>query len=128
MKRRIAAMAILLGLMLPIAGAQAALEPLTPGWQDIFRMQWEPSTWRGRPRVAGFLTNTSPYTLSRIKLLVESLDGSGELVGQRVDGVQGALAPFTGTYFSVAAPPPSTRYRVRVFSFDRIELPGSNFD
>lgn len=113
--------------LLPLAGESAPLQPLSPGWEQFFRIQWDAGTWRGKPVVQGYLSNESPYLVDRIQLLVESLDGKGEIVSQRVDWVQGALTPFSRTYFSAAAPDPASSYRVRVFSYDRIETGGSDF-
>jgi hypothetical protein len=114
--------------LLPLAGEGTPLEPLTPGWQQIFQIHWDAGTWRGKPAVQGYLVNDSPYTLGRIQLLVESLDGAGGVVAQRVDWVQGAMTPFSRTYFSAPAPDPATSYRVRVFSYDRFEAGGTEFN
>jgi hypothetical protein len=113
--------------LLPVGAQGSFLEPLTPGWEDAFTIQWDAATWRGRPVLEGRLVNTSPYTLGSVKLLAESLDASGAIVAQHVGWVQGVLAPFSGTYFSVAAPEPAVGYRIRVFSYDRIEAGERDF-
>lgn len=107
--------------LLPLMGQASTLEPLSPGWDWIFKIQWDATTRRGKPVLEGYLTNDSPYTLTAIKLLAESLDAQGGIVSQRVDWVPGTLTPFSRTYFSVSAPQPSTSYRIRVFAFDRVE-------
>lgn len=118
---------VLLGALL--AGCATAptttrtLEPLQPGWERIFRLEWD----RKDRQVSGYLYNDSPYTVQRVQLLVDALDAGGDVVGQRVAwAAPGAMSPFTRAYFSVTAPPGGSQYRVRVFSYDRVEAGDSD--
>lgn len=112
-------------LALSPACSQAAgpLEPLVVGWERIFKLDWEAAQAGGRPVVRGYVANDSPYSVTRIQLLVEALDESGRVLGQRVGWVPGAMAGFDRRYFELPAPQPAPAYRVRVFAFDRIESP-----
>lgn len=121
---------LILGLgLIAVAGALVApatgktLEPMVHGWERIFKLDWQAAESKGRPVVQGYLLNDSPYIVTRIQLLVEGLDASNNVLGQRIEWVPGDLAPFTRVYFSAAAPDRAPQYRVRVFAFDRIEAP-----
>ena len=124
--RVIAVLAFLLLLPAVLAprGAAAVLEPVDVGWDRYFRLDWKASTRHGSPVVNGYLSNTSPYQVTQIRLLVDALSPTGEIVGQKISWVVGSdLGPFGRVYFEVAAPPDaSSTYRVRVFSFDRVEI------
>lgn len=129
--RRHALAAVLLGAVLagcatPTVTART-LDPLQPGWERIFRLDWDRQDRQGRPVLAGYLYNDSPYIVQRVQLLVDALDAGGDIVGQRVAWAgPGAMAPFTRAYFSVPAPPGGAQYRVRVFSYERLEAGDSN--
>jgi hypothetical protein len=99
------------------------LEPMVVGWERIFKLDWQAGERRGAPVVQGYLVNDSPYIVTKIQLLVEGLDQSGNIVSQRLAWVPGTLSPFSRAYFSETAPQAASAYRVRVFAFDRIEAP-----
>ena len=114
--------------MLPAAGTAAKIiEPHMPGWERFFRIEWEPGEWRGRPVVQGYLYNTSPKTIGSVQLLVDALDASGGILGQKVSWVPGSvMAPFDRRYFVAdvplvqIAPQQPASYRVRVYSYSEI--------
>jgi hypothetical protein len=102
----------------------AEMEPQMQGWERIFNVSWEPGQYRGRPVVEGYVTNVSPYETTRIRVLVESLDGAGQVTNQQIAWVPGDLGGGGRLFFQVPAPPAPT-YRVRVFSYDRVERDGN---
>ena len=105
-------------------GAAAELEPQMGGWEWVFTVDWQPGQYRGQPVVEGYVTNISPYETTQIRVLVESLDGTGQVTGQRIAWVPGDLGGGGRLFFQVpAAPAPA--YRVRVFSYDRVERDGN---
>lgn len=115
---------LLAGIGLATApSASKLLEPMVLGWERIFRVDWQAKEGSREPVLQGYLVNDSPYIVTRIQLLVESLDQSGNVVGQRVAWMPGSMQPFDRRYFSEAAPGLAPAYRVRVFAFDRIEHP-----
>jgi hypothetical protein len=60
----------------------------------------------------------------RGRLLVETLDGAGQVTNQRIAYVPGELGGGGRLYFQVpTAPAPA--YRVRVYSYDRMERDGN---
>jgi hypothetical protein len=120
------AMAVLFGLL----GAALALEgrelqPLMWGWERIFAVEYGPGQYRGQPVVEGTVTNVSPYSITSVRILVDSLDAAGRVVAQKVVFVPGDLAG-GGRLFFQARAAPAPAYRVRVFSYDRFESGGGN--
>ena len=54
------------------------------GAEQHFAVDWQPEQSDRPVVVRGYLTNTSPYTFDRIRLLVEALGPEGQIAGQRV--------------------------------------------
>jgi hypothetical protein len=102
-------------------GPPGPLEPLVVGAEQHLALDW-----RADPRDAanvvvwGYAANTSPYTFDRLRLLVEAFGPQGELVNQRLVWAPGLLPSWGRLYFE-APMPPASAYRVRVFSYDRVE-------
>jgi hypothetical protein len=104
--------------------AAGVVEPHIPGWERWFRVEWQVAERGGRPVLRGSVRNESPYTMMAVLLLVEALDAGGRVVAQRVAwAAPGSLEPFSRTWFDVGAPAPAPQYRVRVYSFERLEAP-----
>ena len=129
MRGRMLVILVLAG-MLAAAGAGAqSLAPTRPGWERYFTVSWEPFERRGQPYLSGYIASSYGVTATRVQLLVDSLDSSGQIVAQRVEWLGGSDLPgFTSTYFEVPVRQPAARYRVSVFAFDfiqsaRIEAP-----
>lgn len=100
--------------------ARTGLQPLNLGWERHFSVTWESGQQRGGQVVSGYVQNTSPYDLANIRVLVEALDAGGQVVEQRIGWLTGELRGGGRLYFEVPiAQAPS--YRVRVFSYDRLE-------
>jgi hypothetical protein len=119
-----------LGLALAVIGAAlpttaAELQPLMAGWERHFTVDWQPGQYRGQPALQGYVNNVSPYHAANIRVLVESLDAGGTVTSQKVAWLPGDILGGGRLYFQVpTAVAPA--YRVRVFSYDRIEV-DSNF-
>ncbi len=116
------------GCVVPAGSAAAArLTPLVVGWENYFKIDWESAQRGGRPVVRGYLLNDWGFPAARVQLLVESLDTSGTVVGQRVAwlGV-GVLTPGTRAYFEEPVPQPASSYRVSVFAFDWVQVGGDD--
>ena len=107
----------------PVSAAE--LQPQMGGWERHFTLTWQPGEYRGKPVVEGYINNVSPYSTRSIRVLVESLDAGGQVTNQQIAWVPGDLLGGGRLFFQVpSAPAPA--YRVRIFSYDRIEL-DSNF-
>lgn len=103
--------------------AGGIVEPHIPGWERWFRVDWEVAERGGRPVLRGSVRNESPYTMMAILLLVEALDAGGRVIAQRVAWAPGSLEPFGRTWFDVGVPATAPQYRVRVYTFERLEAP-----
>jgi hypothetical protein len=108
----------------PATGVTAEIQPLMMGWERLFTLEWQPGQHRGAPVVEGYVTNVSPYHTTNIRVLVESLDAGGQVTSQRVAWVPGELLGGGRAFFQVPTPP-APSYRVRVLSYDRIEVDGN---
>lgn len=73
---------------------------------------------RGRPVVNGYVYNqrAGSYAVS-VRLLVEALDGSGQVVGSTIGYVLGDVPPSNRSYFEIKAPAKAASYRVTVESY-----------
>ena len=126
--------ALLVAAMLVVGmGAQAGAELLTPrivGWEQFFKLDWQADQRRGQPIVSGHIMNDWGFPARNIQLLVEGLDGGGNVVGQRVSWLGSELTPGTRAYFETPAPPPApaATYRVSVFAFDWVQTGGGSKD
>ena len=116
---------VLLTLTLEIPRATAELKPLMGGWEQYFTVTWEPTEVRGKRVLQGYVNNTSSYTVRSIRILVETLDTAGATTSQRVAWVPGDMQGASRLFFEVPVESAPT-YRVRVFSYDRLEF-GDNF-
>ena len=113
-----------LGLILLLAAPAAVpaqeIQPQMQGWEQHFSVTWDTMQNRGRTEVEGYVINKSPYRVGRVRVLVDSLDGANRVVAQKIAWVPGESAGGDRLYFSVPVTP-AAQYRVRVFSYDRIE-------
>ena len=120
----------LLALTTAIVAATASVQagevrPHMAGWEQIFSLEYGPGQYRGQPAVEGTVTNISPYDITNVQLLVDTLDAGGQIKAQRIAFLPGELHGGGRLHFSVptAAAP---AYRVRVFTYDRLEAAGGN--
>jgi hypothetical protein len=101
---------------LSAAGAQS-LTPLVVDWAQYFRVESQAVNRGGRSMVNGTVFNTAAWSAKRIQLLVEALDGNGQVVTQHVIWLGVDLA--AGSHAAFETPmPASASYRVSVFAFD----------
>jgi hypothetical protein len=119
--RRVLGLLALTVSILAAVGVQAAeIRPHMAGWEQILSLEYGPGQYRGRPVIEGTVTNISPYDLANVQLLVDRLDAGGQIATQQVAWVPGELRGGGRLFFSVpTAPAPA--YRVRVFTYDRLE-------
>jgi hypothetical protein len=99
------------------------LEPLVVGTERYLLIQWQAEPRGEAVVVWGYVSNDSPYTFDRLRMLVDALDPEGRIISQRIVWSVGTLGSWGRNYFEapmVRAP----HYGVRVFSYDRIEGDG----
>jgi len=101
----------------------SGLQPLDLGWERHLSVTWETGASGSGQLVSGYVHNTSPYDLANVRVLVETLDAGGQVTEQRLRWLPGELRGGGRVYFEVLAPT-APGYRVRVFSYDRLESAG----
>jgi hypothetical protein len=123
MRLQVLVTAALLGVLSVSTGVTAqTLTPHFPGWERYFKVSWEPFERRAQPYLRGYIVNSYGVTATRVQLLVDSLDSSGQIVAQRVEWLGGSNLPgFSSTYFEVPIRQQASSYRVSVFAFDFVE-------
>ena len=100
-------------------GQSGFLTTLTPSWQRYFTIDWAPATHHGKTGIEGYIRNDGNFVATRIRLLVDALDASGNVVDQRLVWLLSPeLTPGTRGYFETSIPAPAVSYRVSVYSFD----------
>jgi len=114
-------LSILIALATVNGATAQTLTPLFLGWERYFTLSWEAGQHRGQPGVSGYLKNESGFPTRRIQLLVEAVDASGRVTGQRVSWLGGDLTSGMRGYFEAPAPPPAATYRVSVFAFELVQ-------
>jgi hypothetical protein len=117
-------LALLVALATGHGATAQTLTPLFHGWERYFTITWESSQERGQPVISGYIKNDAGFPARRIQVLVDALDASGRVTGQRVSWLGSSLTPGMRAYFEVPAPPPSAppgTYRVSVFAFDWVQ-------
>lgn len=104
-------------------GPQGPLEPLVVGTEQHFVIDWQVEPRVEGVVVWGYVANQAPYTFDRLRLLVDALGPEGQILAQSLVWAPGVLGGWGRSYFE--APMPSAPgYRVRVFSYDRLESDG----
>jgi hypothetical protein len=122
-RRLLLAVALVAAGCAPAAGPTGPLEPLVVGTEQYMSIEWQAAPRDQAAVVWGYVTNTSPYTYDRLRLLVDALGPDGAILEQRLVWAPGLLGGWGRAYFEAPmAPAPS--YRVRVFSYDRVETDG----
>lgn len=88
------------------------------GAEQYFTLDWEAKPGSSPPVVAGNVANSYGRSARNVRLYVEGLDGSGNVVSTTIGYVAGALTPGARAYFEVPVPTGAVAYRVKVLSFD----------
>ncbi|HEV8436901.1 MAG TPA: hypothetical protein VGT40_02300 [Methylomirabilota bacterium] len=108
---------LVLGVTLSAAPAMAVISP--SGIDPRLRLDWEPGQARnGRPVISGYLYNDYGRPANNVRLLVESLDGSGAVIDRALGFVVGPVPGLGRSYFIVPLKTPGASYRVSVTAFE----------
>ena len=97
------------------------LQPLVVGWERFFKLTWTVGDHKGRPAVAGHIYNDWGFAAANMRLLVDELDASGQVIDQRLSWLGFTLTPGTTAPFEIAVTHPTPNYRVSVFAFDWVQ-------
>jgi hypothetical protein len=117
-----------LGLMLGIlAGTDAVAQGFGSAAPDrFFRVEAQGGqNGAGRPSVRGYVYNNNGEPASRVQLLVESLDASGQVVGRSLVHVDDTVPPFGRSYFDRPVSVAGASYRVSVYYYFWLKGGGS---
>ena len=83
------------------------------------RLDWQVGTGRGgRPLIQGHIYNDYGRPASDVVLLVETLDGSGAVVGRAYGFIRGVVQLNDRAYFEIPVKTSGTSYRVSVTALD----------
>lgn len=110
---------LLAALVLLAPGTVSAQSYAIEGVERFFRIE---STAVPGPRgvvVSGYVYNTYGHTADRLRLVVEALDGAGQVIASTFIHIAGIVEPGGRAYFETVAPPAAS-HRVRVISYDPI--------
>ncbi|HKQ66387.1 MAG TPA: hypothetical protein VJZ73_15355 [Methylomirabilota bacterium] len=112
-------LALMLAAVVAIAAGSAAAANYAQETLDrYFRLEYDVAQSSTRPVVSGYVYNLNPGTpAERMRLSIEALDGSGNVVATSSTWVLGNVPPGNRAYFS-APVAPAASYRVQVQSFD----------
>jgi hypothetical protein len=107
-----------LGLGLLAERAQA--QSITPAnASQYFRIEFKNGKDRkGRDTVWGYIYNDRGQGSARVRLLVETLDASGNPIAQEIDYVDTEIPLFQRGYFEARPKTPGASYRVTIHSGD----------
>ncbi len=106
--------ALALALLLAIAGPAFAQMSTVRS----LRVDWSVGQKCGRPLLQGRVYNDHAVWASNVRLLIQVLDPSGQVIGSTTAYVFGDVPPSGRAYFEAAAPPGGAAYRSEVTSFE----------
>ncbi|HEV8586439.1 MAG TPA: hypothetical protein VGT02_15845 [Methylomirabilota bacterium] len=132
-KVRGAAVALVLAMLAGCSTAavtpSASVTTLMPDSERWFKLSWEavPERDGAHQRVRGYVENTYGEAASKVQLLAQALDGSGQVVGQKVEWLSGVVPGFGRAYFEIPKMPKAEHYRVTVWAYERIQGRGDGW-
>jgi hypothetical protein len=83
-----------------------------------FQVDWQPRGGHMMPGIDGYVYNSSEYRVGNVRLKVDVLDASENVVGEQFTWVYGAIDAGGRGYFRLKLPAPGETYRIHVESFD----------
>ena len=114
---------VVFGVVLLTAGLAQAQN--VGGPEDrFFRVQFEAAEGRGGVRVTGYVYNRHIYSAVNVRLRLQALDASGQVVGERFAYVLGDVPAEGRAFFAVPVQAQGATYRVSVHSFEFIARSG----
>jgi hypothetical protein len=111
---------VLAVLLLSIPAAVAAQSYAIQGTEHYFRVDAELSPGGRGPVVSGYVYSTYGHTTGNVRLLVEGLDGAGQVTSSTIVWVFGTVPPNGRAYFETRVPAGATTVRTRVLSYEPV--------
>lgn len=112
--------ALLLAASAPAVPAET-LQPLAVGWELFFKLTWTVGERKGQPVVAGHIYNDWGFAATNVRLLVDELDATGQVIDQRLSWLGFTLTPGTTAPFEIRVAHRTSNHRVSVFAFDWVQ-------
>jgi hypothetical protein len=112
-------------LLLVAPAAVSAQNWVIQGADRYFRIESTTTQGRRGPVVSGYVYSTWGQTTDNVRLLVEGLDGAGQVTSTSIARLNGTVPPHGRAYFEAPAPRDAASVRVRVGSFDPVGRGGS---
>jgi hypothetical protein len=108
---------VLAGLIVAALAGSAAAQTQAEVARQL-RVEWSPLSeeWT-RPRVVGHVYNESTYRIGSVRLRLESLDASNQVIRETLAWIYVDVPARGRAYFSVARPSGAESFRVSVESF-----------
>jgi len=115
----IAGMAVLVALLGLGVGTGSPQNFGSPSPERYFRIEAESGQGRGgRPVLRGYIYNNYAAAATQIQLLVENLDGSGQVVGRSLVRADGVVPAFGRLYFDTPYTAGGSSYRASVYYYE----------
>ena len=110
-----------LAILLVVAPVAASAQSYgIEGIEHYIRVEASTSQGRRGPVVSGYAYNLYGAALDRVRLTVDTVDGSGKVTSSTPVYVLGTIPVGGRAYFEAPAPAGGSQYRVRALSFDPI--------
>ena len=90
------------------------------GVEHYLRVEASTSQVRRGTVVSGYVYNQFGQTADRVRLAVETVDGTGRVTSTKITEVFGGIPPLDRAYFEVPVDSAGAQYRVRPLSFDPV--------
>jgi hypothetical protein len=100
-----------------VSVSDGPVEPLVVGWQQYFRLSWQPELHGSRAVIQGRIYNDAGFPARGLVLLVEGLDLAGRATEQKLARL-GTVSAGTAAPFEAPLERAAPQYRVSVYSFD----------
>jgi hypothetical protein len=112
------ALGLALGGLILLGGVDLAAAQSQADVAKLLRIEWEAAKDAfGPPRLTGHIYNDSPYRVGSVRLRVESLDASSQVLRETLAWVYVTVPARGRAYFSLRRPPGAETFRLAVESF-----------
>jgi hypothetical protein len=127
-RRHLLAAAVL--ALIPLAAGCSTAGGLVPsattttaivGWESWLRVDWTANARPSGHEIDGYVYSKHGTNIVNVQLLAQGLDASGNVVGQKVEWVQGVVPALQRAYFRIPNMPAAASYRVSVWAFETVE-------
>lgn len=109
----------LLTLSLVAAARPVAAVMAPSGIDSRLTLEWQAENGRGgRPVITGYLYNSYDRSAINVRLLAETLDGTGQVIGRAIGFIPGQVPLKNRSFFSVPLQQSGASYRVSVTNFE----------